>query len=914
MANQDIKLLAFNRGVISKRGLARQDLDRMAMSAEIQSNFISRVLGSMMLRPGMEFIDRTKLDNAFRARQLSFVFGVDDTATLEMSAVNMRVRINDVLITRPAITAAITDPGFNSALGVGANDWQDQSETGGTALTIGGVAKMQGDGTDFGIIRQTVVVNEVDTEHALSIAVQHGPVRFKVGSVAGEDDYVSETRLGVGTHSLAFTPAGDFTIEFANEREFDVWVLSCTLEGAVAMELTTPYAEEDLPFLRWDQSGDVIYVACKNATTTGLQYNAERLIKIERRGTGRSWSVVTYLPEDGPFRVQNVSGVTITPSALSGDINLTASQAIFRQEHATFGSLFRIASQGQVVTKSISGADDFTDPIRVIGNEAARVFSVIISGTFTATVTLQFAFASGGPWNDISPNWAAPTSESYDDGQDDQIIYYRLGVKAGDYGSGTVVASLNYTGGSIQGVARVRSFTSSTVVPAQVLSSFGSTDASKDWWEGEWSARRGYPTSTAIHEGRLWWLGLDKIWSSISDTYESFDDNTVGDSAPISRSIGSGPVRVIHWVLSMGRLMFGTSDNSHNVAAAKIDGNKPLSARSSNFDEPLTPTNFNIKAINSKGVFVDRSRQRLYELAYNIDKQDYNALDLSIYAPDFNEVGITQIAVQMKPDVRIHCVREDGTVGMLIYDRLENVICWIEINTPGATGLVEDVSVLPGVVEDQVYYIVKRTINGGTQRHLCKWALESEAVGGSINKIADSFKLYDGAATTTPFTTELLHLRDEDVVVWADGIDVGTHTVSATGGITLAVAASQVVAGLGYTAQFKSTKLGSIDGIGFLERKKVTEIGFLAENLHHQGLQYGPDFDNLSDLPGVEKAQAVADNTIHEDYHEDDFPFGGDWEVDSRICLQAAAPRPCTILAALANLQSVEKTTVRRRS
>ena len=65
MATEDKTLLAFNRGVISSRGLARVDLDRMAMSAEIQSNFIPRVLGSMMLRQGMEYIDNT--DDVFTA-------------------------------------------------------------------------------------------------------------------------------------------------------------------------------------------------------------------------------------------------------------------------------------------------------------------------------------------------------------------------------------------------------------------------------------------------------------------------------------------------------------------------------------------------------------------------------------------------------------------------------------------------------------------------------------------------------------------------------------------------------------------------------------------------------------------------------------------------------------------------------
>ena len=106
MASQDIQLLAFNRGVISKLGLARMDLKRFAMSADIQSNFMPRVLGSMMLRAGMEFIDRTNNDAIQAARQIPFTFGVDDTAALEIST-RMRVRIDDVLISRPTVSASM---------------------------------------------------------------------------------------------------------------------------------------------------------------------------------------------------------------------------------------------------------------------------------------------------------------------------------------------------------------------------------------------------------------------------------------------------------------------------------------------------------------------------------------------------------------------------------------------------------------------------------------------------------------------------------------------------------------------------------------------------------------------------------------------------------------------------------------
>ena len=185
MPTETKELLAFNRGVISPRGLARIDLERMAMSADRQRNWMPRVLGSMMFRPGFEFIDRTDADASFKSRQLPFTFGADDQALLEMSIVSMRVRIDDVLISRPAVATTIVDGGFNGSLGSG---WIDNSDAGGTATIVAGSLKLNGDGTDFGIVRQTVTVAAPDqgVEHSLSIVTNYnGSVRFKVGSVAG---------------------------------------------------------------------------------------------------------------------------------------------------------------------------------------------------------------------------------------------------------------------------------------------------------------------------------------------------------------------------------------------------------------------------------------------------------------------------------------------------------------------------------------------------------------------------------------------------------------------------------------------------------------------------------------------------------------------------------------------------------
>ncbi len=878
MARERKLWIAFNRGIVSALGICRIDVERLTMAAQRMTNWIPRVLGSMMLRPGFQYLSSTLSDSA--GRLLPFVFSVSDTAQVELTALKARVRIDDVLMTRPTVSAAVNNGTFDSDL----TGWTDADESGAASTwATGGYMQLLGDGANAAVRRQTLTVTETGTEHAVRVIIERGPVLFRIGSSSGGEELFTEASLDTGEHSISFTPSGDAYLQFASVLPYPVLVDSIAVEAAGIVELPTPWTESDLGCVRYDQSGDVMYLACPG-------YQQRKIQRFE----ARAWSVVNYETDDGPFEVLNTTQTTIAPSALDGAVTLTASRGIFKSTHV--GALIRIASVGQEVSSDLSAADTYTDPIRVVGIGTQRQFSLDVSGTFVATVTLQYSVGAIGSWVDVA-TYTGATSTTYDDGQDNEIIYYRLGIKSGEYTSGTATCALDFASGSISGIARVTAFSSATSVSAVTLKAFGGTDGSSDWWEGSWSDRLGYPSSVALHEGRLWWAGQDRIWGSVSDSYQSFDDEVIGDSGPIARTIGAGPIQAIHWLMPLRRMLLGTAKNSANVDRAIIDGNHPLSARSDSFDVPLTPTNFNLKPTSPKGIFVDRAGQRLMEVAFSIESDDYAPEDLSILTPDLNEVGIVRMAVQIKPDVRIHCVRSDGTVGLLIYDRAEDVVAWVEVETDG---LIEDVSVLPGTVEDQVYYIVNRTIDGNTVRYVEKWALESECQGGNLNKQADSFLVYDSTATTS--ISGLDHLEGETVVVWADGADVGTKIVN-FGSITLDTAASQVVVGLGYTAQFKSMKLATVTGIGLNMRKKVNKLGVVLRNTHYQGLQYGTRFDKLYDMPEVHQGLVQSENTIYGEHDGDTFPLGGEWNTDSRVCLQAAAPRPCTILSATGEIE-----------
>lgn len=916
MATQSNAVLAFNRGVLSLLGLARTDLTRYRMAAEIMVNWMARVLGSMMLRPGFAFTGNTA--NNGQSKTIPFVFGATDTARIEVTQGMTRIWVNDALVTRGAVATAVTNGTFLTDI----SGWTNSSEAGATASCVSASrVSLVGTGQNNAILDQQVNVSLADQNkrHALRIVVLRGAITFRCGTALGDDSLIAETVLQAGTHSLALTPGASFFVRFQNSGQAAALLASCTIEAAGVLSLPTPWQAADLYNLRWAQSADVVFVGASG-------YAQQRF---ERRATD-SWSIVDYSQTCnlGPFRTINISNIQLTPSAISGDITLTASKPLFKPGQV--GALFRLLSVGQAVTSALAGANQFTNPVLVTGVGGQRNLTITIAGTWAGTVTLQYATGISGPWTDVGSghSWTGNLTGVYTDGNDNQSLYYRLGFKAGDYTSGTATAGLSFPFGSITGIARVTGYISNLVVSAAVLTALGSTTATPNWYEGSWSTFRGFPGTPVLWGGRLWWFGVSEF-GSVSDDYTNFDDTTLGNSAPIIGQLDEGPVENVYWAVGLQQLVLG-------LASAEP------SLRSTYLGDPLTPTNFNVMTgstqgsanvnalkMDRSGIFVQSSGGRVFTLDLDVYTYSYKSNELTLLVPDFNSAGIVLIAIQQKPDRRVHCLRADGTAGVMVYDQTENVTCWLEIDAaPSAagSGFVEDIYVLPGArrAEDQVYYTVRRVINGQTVRFHEKWAMETECTGLPGAKHADSHIAWSGAPATT-LTGVAPWLAGETVCVWGwnsavpyidasgntVGLDLGTYVVDGTGtirGINLAgtpYPIDNATIGLAYTARWKSMKQSFAQALGtsLNKPKRIDALGLVLQNTHAQGLKVGNDFDHLddlpqSDLPMLDISPPMPDlNAILTDYDQQMFSFNDVWSTDSRVCLQAASPRPCTCLA-----------------
>lgn len=130
--------------------------------------------------------------------------------------------------------------------------------------------------------------------------------------------YVANTKSNAAVRLVSF----EFSITQAYVLEFgDQYIRFYTLGGQLLSgmspyEIATPYTAAELSELSFTQSADVLYIAHRNRKPR----------KLSRLGP-TNWTLTTITFSDGPYLSFNTTTTTITPSATTGSITLTASAA-----------------------------------------------------------------------------------------------------------------------------------------------------------------------------------------------------------------------------------------------------------------------------------------------------------------------------------------------------------------------------------------------------------------------------------------------------------------------------------------------------------------------------------------------------------------------------------------------------------
>lgn len=370
------------------------------------------------------------------------------------------------------------------------------------------------------------------------------------------------------------------------------------------------------------------------------------------------------------------------------------------------------------------------------------------------------------------------------------------------------------------GWAEIVTFTDTTHVDVDIKNGFFDTNATADWRLGAFGSASDllYPSVLVFHEQRLW-LGANPgaaqtVYGSVIALFETFsptdDDAAVVDDNGIVYTIAADQTNVIQIMDSTRTMLLGTSGGIWPVQATTQL-------------EPITPTNIQIKRSHVAGaaqvrpvhvddlsVYLSATKRQVLSVGYEGDRDTYIAEDLTLLADHISQSGIDEIAYAREPHSVVWCVRGDGVLVGLTNVNAQKVFAWHRHILGGSFGsgdaVVESVAVIPSpdgdpssvgrtnIPHDQVWLIVKRTIDGATVRYV--EFMEDDFSDTDVLEDAfyvDSGLTYNGAATAT--VTGLTHLEGETVQVVADGGAHPDRTV-ASGSITLDDSYSKVHVGL----------------------------------------------------------------------------------------------------------------------
>ncbi|MGL5094070.1 MAG: hypothetical protein ACRDD1_00675, partial [Planctomycetia bacterium] len=401
---------------------------------------------------------------------------------------------------------------------------------------------------------------------------------FRVGTTNGGEEIVEKTRLWPGKHIMSWTPVATTYVVFSADRAGTRAVSEPTRVSAANMALNSVYPIEVVRDVKTAQIDNGLFL-----------FHGDYAPRILVRHGPDSWSLRKFLPRNGPLLPINQTNVVLGVNVLAGEGQLVAYQAngsaanFFRAGHVD--ALFKLVHPGQRVSLTAAAAGDYTMVIRVFGIDQERVFTPEVTGTFVGTWALQRSVGNEDDFRDTTTTGSGAYSTPFDDGLDNQVVYYRLRLSA--YTSGAPTLMLTYNGGSTEGICRVRSVESGSVASIAVLEPFSKTDTTRNWYEGAWSGLQGWPTAGELHDGRLFAIKGTYRYASQPDDFENFE-LTDDDAGAINRQSTVGKSADAVWIKSAGRLVVGSEENESFLSTGALD-------------EAITPTNVSARLTSGRG-------------------------------------------------------------------------------------------------------------------------------------------------------------------------------------------------------------------------------------------------------------------------------------------------------------------------
>lgn len=421
--------------------------------------------------------------------------------------------------------------------------------------------------------------------------------------------------------------------------------------------------------------------------------------------------------------------------------------------------------------------------------------------------------------------------------------------------------------------------------------------------EAAWTASRGYPRTGEFYQGRLGQASTSSqpttFWLSASDDYENYAKGITAADA-IEYTIASKSVNRIEWLADNGDMLIGTTGAEFRVVGDR--SGEPLGGDKTPLVERLSTLGClgtSPALLNRQVLYVDRSGRKVIVMAYSLERDGLEPLELTALSEHITESGVRTggIGLHQRIEPSVYFVRNDGVLAVLMYYPSEKVMGFTRLTTDGT---FECVSVVPQPSgrSDQVWTIVKRTIGGITKRYIEYFEPDVNDTDFQTRAWSslqtDSAVIYAVTGVSITVVTGLGHLEGETVDVIASGSYKGTAVVSG-GQIVLDDPADHVEIGLHYDSRIETMR-PAIEGsvIEGLPRSwddiSVRLLDTIGGKVNGEWLAYTPsDLDELGLFTG--------DRAI----------VGQGWDDDGRITIEQPQPYPMTVLAVYGTLSVGDK-------
>jgi len=548
---------------------------------------------------------------------------------------------------------------------------------------------------------------------------------------------------GVRLVSFQFSVTDSYMLCFTHNRMHVIknGVVQANINGTGNSYLTTTIGSDIVDDMCWTQSADTLIVVHPDLNPVRIT-----------RTSDTAWTATSITFDSIPKHAFDIdfhtnSSSTLTPSAVSGNVTLTASTT-----HHDSGTL-QAGTSTTVTLKSTASATDgiyvgmYVNITGGTGSGQTRLIEAYNGTTKVATVEEAFT---------VTPNNTSTYTTT---------TFSALSVN-------------QYINVQPQGRARIVRYVSATVVEVVTEYPFFNTTAvDAGRWELEhgyvdvWSSTKGWPRTVTFHEGRLYFGGSKSrpstIWGSKIGLFFDFVPSESLDDDAVEATLDTNDLNVITDIISGRDFQVFSTGGEFFIPQAGSDPVTPLTFTFKNVSRNGIKPGTRVQSVDSGSIYIQRQGKSLNEFIFNDTQLTYITQRISLLSGHLlkgpQRVALRKASSTEEADLLLMTNTDDGSIAAFSIMRSQQVTSPSEFTTDGR---FIDV----GVDVNTIYAVTKRTFNSVDRYFIEMFGYEyftdCAFVGGAA-----------ASASGLPHVAKALN-------VITDGSPQGNETVSGGGSVT----------------------------------------------------------------------------------------------------------------------------------